>query len=237
MKSVPMYAVAVVLWLLGHLTMVPVRAQINECSWPNSDCNEPWVGHHDDIWVTISSSPPCSVKVRTHWMMRCGQYEVQDITYGILITSPSGCATPDDVAAAWADGRMVAGIKLEMANLAMLKYVSQNSIPNCDQGYAKIIQGKLTACYTPYLTYSTESGDVTIVYDLDQPWSYYQMIIAANNGTFPVVRLVACSDACCYLERRLCMSNGVLVHTDMPTYVSDDCPDEEGTPCRIHMCE
>jgi len=210
----------------------------NECEWPTSNCNEPWTGINSDIWVTISTNPACSVKVRVHWLMRCGQYEVQDISYGILITSPSGCATPDDVAAAWADGRMAAGIRMEMANLAMLTFIANgNTIPPCSQSARSIIMGKLITCNTPYLHYSTPSGEMSLVYDLNLPWSYYQQFIDANGGTLPVVRMHPCAEVCCYLERRLCMDGTVLVHTDMPAYVSDDCPDQEGQPCRIRLCE
>jgi hypothetical protein len=240
MKSVPMYAVAVVLWLFGHLTMVPVRAQINECSWPNSDCNEPWVAASNDVWVELSDNPPCSVMVRIHWRYRCNEYELMDVNQPVIFTSPTGCATQQQVHAAWFDGRIVESVKQQLDDLALGRWLYFNaSCCPCPQQYSVMV-GKVMSCQKLLLRYTLPSGSVvSIEYDMSTPWTTYEAQISMVGGTNPVIVMIPClSSACCYRSRTFCMEEGVVTNVQYgPWFVHGTCQPSENETCQLRVCE
>lgn len=212
----------------------------NECAWPNSICNDPWSASQSDVWIAISSTPPCSVVVRVHWRYRCNEYELMDVTQPVVFTNPVGCATQQDVQSAWYDGRITDGIKQAIADLALARWVHNNAscCPCPSQGF--LVVGRVASCQKLVLTYTLPSGSVVSVnYDLSTPWSTYAMQISMANGSNPVIAMSPCpGEACCYRNRTFCLQDGVVANVqDGPWMTFGTCDPSENSTCQIRMCE
>lgn len=239
MSTVHRLITAMMAVMLCVCTSMDVLGQ-NECEWPNSDCNQDWTPVHTDVWIPLSSTPPCSVSVRLHWRYRCNEYELMDVTQPVIFTIPVGCATQQDVQNAWYDGRMTEGIKQALADLALARWVHNNA--NCcpcpSQGY--LIVGRLASCQKLVLRYTLPNASVvTVDYDLSTPWSTYAMQIAISNGSNPVIEMAPCpGTACCYRTRTFCLENGVVSNVqDGPWMTFGTCDPYENSTCQIRMCE
>ncbi len=77
-----------------------VRGQAPECDWPELDppCNTDfeWL-ETIEIYVPVSSSPPCSVKVRVYGARACDNIEILDLAWYMDDVVPVGCMTRDQI--------------------------------------------------------------------------------------------------------------------------------------------
>ena len=227
--------------------------QYTTCDWPEEapeDCNEVWsAALFQDVWIQVSTPPPCSVKVRASYRKRCLQIEVIEFNY-IMVgnnypMSPPNCKSNDFMNSyIVSDVGFIKDIVYDaIATNVMNVYVATHGgttgggaccpCPNMKQ----LVEAKIGACADLYLNYQMPIGPpVELRFDPSLPWASYVSSMQAVGGYDPVVSMRPCfGEACCYRNREFCVSSGVITFVDGPWLTVGDC-EVASEPCDIVVC-
>lgn len=217
-----------------------VHAQQVDCSWPvDPECTEDWSdGSSMDLWLQVSSSPPCSVLVRVYYKQRCLQVEVQDFALGILQTNPSGCATPAQIysfasSPAFKDQISIA-LSLQVTRRWLVMY--PHKAPRCPDA-ERVTTSKFGSCRRPQVQYTFLDGSTTNVdYDPLQSWEYYSNLFSSTGGVMTSCVMVVCSyDICCFRNFTFCVDENRLIQWSMGAWTDVGvCP--PWGPCIFKFC-
>lgn len=211
------------------------------CEWHGSTCTDPWQPFTYPVWLTLSTSPPCSVFVNVHGARRCNEIDVQDFGFSVLITSPSGCATMNDINTFIQSGQFAEQAYYETANLSLAAYLSANpGCCNCENGYMeRMIITKIGSCYRPMLNYKLPDGTTaTQWYDTSVPWSHYEGIILMAGGSEPTITIEKCpGNGCCMRYRMFCIQNGTAIYSDSEWMQYGYCDNDMDEQCTIRFCD
>lgn len=226
-----------VLMLLA--TRLDLSAQV-DCSWPDDlYCTEDWSSGTVNVWIEMSSTPPCSLYVKVYYKKRCLQVEVQDFTIGYLLTNPANCATPSQINSfiyshAFHD-QLSKAVLLHSVSLWVMSH--NGSLPYCP-GTLKVFTSKWGSCMRPVIEYTFPNGSQSSVdYDPALSWSYYANLFSSTGGVPTSTALVNCNiDVCCFRSMTFCVDENQQVQWSVSGW------DSHGTcpyfgPCTYKFCE
>ncbi len=224
------------LGLLCMLTLTPTiaTAQGFVCEFDGPPCTPTFFA--TPVYVPLSSTPPCSVKV-TVYGNQCGtRIEILDLNVSYDDVIPPGCASRSDVHAAFSNWSAFTAL----AFYELMKVVASGvpgGIPDCDTPLRYEL-ATAVACRKPVITWAVVGGTVSVDYDLVQPWSLYEST-KPPGGTNPIIGLVQCGNTCCFQEVTVCVENGsVIVSSTRMEPIEEICPSDPVNPnCRIFWCE
>lgn len=221
------------------VSRVDLSAQV-DCAWPEDvSCTEGWSASTMNVWLEISSAPPCSLYVKVYYKMRCLQVEVQDFNIGYLLTNPVNCATPAQINSfiysfAFKD-QLSKAVLLQAASLWVQRH--SGSLPYCP-GTLKILTSKWGSCMRPMIEYTFPSGSNSSVdYNPAMSWSYYENLFASTGGVPTSTILVNCDiDVCCFRSMTFCIDGNQQIQWSVGGW------DTHGTcpvfgPCKYKFCE
>lgn len=196
---------------------------------------------HQDLWVPISETPPCSVKVRVHGTYcPCKAIELLDMQVYFDDVQPAGCATRADVHNAFSQWAQFTGT----AHQEIIKLIfSACDTSNCPSA-TSIVAATAVACRKPAIEWQVPTVNppywttVVVNYDLSKPWSWYEFT-KPPGAVNPVVGLVNCGASCCYQIVQVCWNGPeMVVTTTNPAPATDPCPVPNTDPnCRVFWCE
>jgi len=222
--------------LLFSLLLFPdtVTAQSFYCEFDDPPCTPAFFAQ--TVYVPISSTPPCSVKV-TVYGNKCGlRVEILDLNVFYDDVIPPGCASRSDVHTAFSNWSAFTAL----AFYEVMKDMASSEpggIPGCDTPIRYEL-ATAVACRKPVITWTTSGGPVSVDYNLSTPWSLYEST-KPTGATNPIIGLAQCGNTCCFQEVTVCLDNGSVVVSTTPLGPIDDiCPTDPVNPnCRIFWCE
>lgn len=217
------------------------RAQV-DCDWepPQLPCTDTaWTGSSLDVWIEMSSTPPCSVMVRSYFKYRCLQIEFQDVAISLIVTIPSGCATGSQIATFVS----TASFRTQLANAVILEHTRNYYLqypsrrPICPSAQT-VTYGRVLNCQRMVVIYSFPDGQsVEVDYDSNMPWWYYQSLYVAQGGSLVQIGFSPCQiNACCLKTMTHCVNEqGQLIYSFGNWVSNGSCP--VTSPCKYHFCE
>lgn len=227
-------------------TVTESRCQ-TDCDWSGSSCIDPWTYNPPiDLWVEVSSSPPCSVKVTARYNTRCNEVDVVDFDVYLWDANPTGCASPGTIANSIIAGLVKDAIYNAIANLRMNQIAANPLCCPCPLG-TSIVISKFIQCHAIALSWTGGSGSqVTVEYDPTLQWSHYQFLIEQSyafnqvpGSANPYFTMLDClSLGCCFRTRSFCRnSESQIVFQDGPWQVVGPACNFNTTPkCTVLNC-
>lgn len=225
--------------LLLLLSIVDTSAQV-DCAWPEvPGCTDDWNPGSMNLWLEVSSTPPCSVMVTVYYQYRCLQVEVQDFALSFIQTNPNGCASPAQIYSFMNSASFRNQVSIAVSLQFARDWILDNpgSAPHCPTAY-KVVTTKFGSCRKPMILYSFPNGSTTSVsYNPANSWSYYQNLYSGSGGVMVLVQLVVCNyDVCCFREFTFCVDDNSAVQWTIGGWVAyGTCPFLG--PCTYKFCD
>lgn len=227
--------------IVGLLASVPTAsAQQVDCFWEPNGCIDPWTYGNKDVWVQLSATPPCSIRVTVHYMKRCNQIEFGDYSMGGVM-SPPACTTQSAAYDIYSTPGFLGQVNTSAINQIAADYVAANGGTSCCPCPNSIYQftSKYSACAKVVVRYLFPDGStIDVDYDPNVAWSYYESLHTETGGIVFSMVLAPCNlYVCCKRATSFCVDEqGQVRITNGPWEIDPLANCASAFQCKFSLC-